>query len=134
MADGDDQAGTATGGSVEDRLQRFFRRIAEKIEDAANLTIVTAIGDPVFDGQRLDMSRLTGAKMMCTEINLVDGHIRTVLNRDFIDGDLKELRDLHQRREEQGGLIVKQNLEALRELVSLIGHLRRESTATPAQG
>ena len=58
-------------------------------------------------------------KEMRTDIQLVTGDIKTEMAEDFVTGQYAALRDFHMKREEEAQEIVKRNVDAVMQLLSL---------------
>jgi hypothetical protein len=67
-----------------------------------------------------------------TAIDLVQGDITTVIDPEFQGEAGKELRDFHKSRETQGLEIMRGNISALKELVSLLGAAYQHQKDNPA--
>jgi hypothetical protein len=57
---------------------------------------------------------------MVTTIDLIQGDIKNVLDREFVVGELTELRGFHETQVLRGQQIIKDNLEALKALWALV--------------
>lgn len=79
-------------------------KIADAVEKLITLTITTTVGP---DG---------AGPQMQTTIDLVQGDIKNRIDRDFVTGDLKELRSFHESQVLKGQQIIKDNIEALKAL------------------
>ena len=83
--------------------------IAKAIANVVELKIETIVSD-------------TGKpeRKMQTTINLVEGDITNSIDREFVVGELKELRAFHETQVLKAQQIIKDNLEALKTLWSLV--------------
>jgi hypothetical protein len=59
-------------------------------------------------------------RKMHTTINLVEGDISNSIDREFVVGELKELRAFHETQVLKAQQIIKDNLEALKTLWALV--------------
>jgi len=92
------------------------------------LNVVTAVGAATVDisndgAKTTNKIALVGGsnKVIWTAIDLVQGDITTVIDPEFQGDAGKELRDFHKSRETQGLEIMRGNISALKELVTLLG-------------
>jgi hypothetical protein len=102
-----------------DTLKQIF-------DNLVTLNIVTAVGDVDIATGKGGDQRLTikpGAKVLWTEIDMLEGDIKTSIHPDFAGDAGKELRAFHASREQQGQAIIKNNIEALEKLLVLIEDL-----------
>lgn len=106
-----------------DKGKSILEKIKESLDNLVTLKIVTAVGSVVLktdkDGSPLDSQISADAKAMVTEIDLLQGDITTAYDEEFVTGQYKELRSFHQQREAQGMQIIKDNINALKELIGL---------------
>ena len=84
------------------------QKISDTIENLITLKIVTSVGAGET-GQRME-----------TQINLVAGDIQNSIDREFVTGDLKELRTFHEAQVLKGQQIIKDNIEATKALATLV--------------
>ena len=106
--------------------------LIEKLQDALarlhRLEIVTVVGPVVCDSKRAGAERFSlpdgpGAKVMRTTIDLLQGDITTLIDPAFATGELQALREYHGARERQGAQIIRDNVQALLELLTLHSRL-----------
>ena len=89
--------------------------LQDKILDALDNLVTLKITTSVLTGPGAEDRR-----SMVTQIDLLQGDISTDIPKEFVDGGPYEsLRAFHQEREQQGGDIVKANVEALKSLLGL---------------
>ena len=84
-------------------------KIAQAIEKVVELEITTS----VTDANKVE-------REMVTQINLVEGDIKNTMDREFVVGELKELRPFHETQVLKAQQIFKDNLEALKTLWALV--------------
>lgn len=86
----------------------FEDKVSEKIEEIVTLKITTIVG-----------TEEKGKKIQTT-IDMIQGDIKTVIDEDFLKDDtLKPIYNFHSQREKQGTHIVKENISAIKEVISL---------------
>jgi hypothetical protein len=83
--------------------------IAQAIAKVVQLEIETS----VTDANKVD-------RTMLTKIDLVQGDIRNSMDREFVVGELKELRAFHETQVLKAQQIIRDNLEALKTLWALV--------------
>jgi hypothetical protein len=83
--------------------------IAQAIAKVVELEIETSI---------IDTNKVE--RKMVTKINLVQGDIKSSMDREFVVGELKELRAFHETQVLKAQQIIKDNLEALKTLWTLV--------------
>ena len=87
-------------------------KIAQAITKVIELKITTSVTD-ASDANKLE-------RAMVTKINLVEGDIKNTMDREFVVGDLKDLRAFHETQVLKAQQIIKDNLEALKTLWALV--------------
>ncbi len=102
--------------------------IENGIKEMVTLKITTAVGPVKLDGNTLAPD-YTNAKIMYTEIDLVQGDIKTIYDEVFVTETYKHLAEFHQSREEQGQAIVKANIEAIEKMIELVARLSAPAPA-----
>jgi len=60
------------------------------------------------------------SQKMETSIDLVQGDIKNSMDREFVTGDLKELRTFHEAQVLKGQRIIKDNIETLKALWTFV--------------
>ena len=107
-----------------------LQKISAAIENLVNLDVRTVIGSCSEVNGKLQPDQ--GARMMQTRINLLDGDITTVINEDFLNPPLDEIRAFHSQRERQSQEMIYGNIQALKELsalaVSLTNQQRQQAS------
>jgi hypothetical protein len=109
----------ATPGSASSTLET----IKAGIGDLLHLNVLTVVGDVALtdDHQQLAPASLESVDKLFTRMGLLDGDITTAISPVFVtDEDYAAVRDYHQETVELGLSTVRQNIEALGQLVRLI--------------
>lgn len=84
-------------------------KLKTAIEQAVKLEIKTKVGDGGAN-----------EKEMATTIDLLAGDITNQLDREFVVGELQGLRAFHETQVLKGQQIIKDNLDALKALWTLV--------------
>ncbi|MFZ5891743.1 MAG: hypothetical protein ACOY0T_11870 [Myxococcota bacterium] len=121
-------------------IEGFIKQVEKSLERLVNLNVVTAVGSAKVEikseqGSGASTSiELTGpsTKVIWTAINLAQGDVTTVIDPDFQGDGGRELREFHKSRESQGLEIIRGNISALKELVSLLGAAYDHENSHPA--
>jgi len=100
-------------------FEKIINKIEETIDDLVTLEIITAVGEG-------DDARAASNKKIHSKLGLLDGDIYTIFHEDFINGDLKELRQFHEQREEKGAKIIQENINTLIKIVEFARGLKKE--------
>jgi hypothetical protein len=101
----------------------FVARIKGAINNLVTLEIVTAVGKVKATGtgkRHLDVAWDDEPVAILTQVDLLQGDIKTCFHEDFVTGKYASLRDFHETREKQGHQIVKDNIQALKELLEFV--------------
>lgn len=106
-------------------LKDLKARIRESIQNLVTLEIVTAVGHVAFtadDGgrRRPDLDYDRDPKVILTQIDLLQGDIKTVYNEEFVTGNYQGLKEFHARREREGYEMIQKNMAALERLLTLV--------------
>ncbi len=88
--------------------EEIKEKIAKAIENLVTLKIVTSV------------SSNAGTHKMETLIKLAEGDIENNMDREFVTGELKELRTFHEAQVLKGQQIIKDNIDALKALLVLV--------------
>ncbi len=121
MADETEAAPDRTG-------QSFFDKVLEKAADLSSLTIQTIVGDFTVDENNMKiLATPQKSDSMLTRIDLIDGDITTAMSTKFLEGDYKELREFHAKREQEGRDIIKKNIETLETIAKAIINIQQKS-------
>lgn len=108
-----------------------FEDLVEDIKKAAvnakTLEITTAIGPISWDAAKQEYVPVADAsvKAMKTKIDLFEGDMLTQMDQEFATGNLQALRDYHLKVQADGQDIIKNNLEALEALFSLVARIKK---------
>ncbi|HET9932579.1 MAG TPA: hypothetical protein VFQ35_17875 [Polyangiaceae bacterium] len=119
-------------------IDAFIRKLENCLNELVTLNIVTAVGAAKLDVKSGDASGTKvdvvdgSTKVIWTAINLAQGDITTVIDPEFQGDAGKELREFHKSRETQGLEIIRGNISALKELVSLLGAAVEHKNTHPA--
>jgi hypothetical protein len=100
--------------------------IKDALSNLVNLDVRTIVGD--FDHDDDGIRAKGDAKSIVTRINLLGGDITTAFSSEFLDSPLDEVRDFHSMREAHALEIVQGNIQALQQLVTLIGTIQQEES------
>ena len=100
--------------------EKLLDQLRAAIQNAVTLEITTAVGPVGVDDKGRPSSNLSRCRVATTRINMLLGDITTVYEDDFVTGDLQALRDFHLEREKDGYQIVKDNLEAIGNLINRV--------------
>ncbi len=100
-----------------------LEKIKQALEKLMTLDIRTIVGESITDPHSGKLMPAPGAKMLVSQINLVEGDITTAFTEDFLAPPLAEIREFHSAREQQGHEIIQGNIRALQEMVKLIADL-----------
>ena len=104
------------------------RKIGGAVDDLVTLQVTTCMGQvDLAKLPNLDKGLITKAKVIHTRIGLLDGDITTVIDEAFVpDDEIPKLRDFHEQRVTEGGAIVRRNIEAVKELLSMVASFRSD--------
>jgi hypothetical protein len=115
---------------MPDTLQSLLNKIQGALKNLVTLEIVTAVGHvrfkrkpgPAESGEwdSPDLDDEQDYKAILTRIDLLQGDIKTVFHEEFVTGQYQSLRDFHAAREDKGHQIVRDNIEAIKDLVAMI--------------
>jgi hypothetical protein len=98
----------------------LLERIEKALNNLVTMRIVTAVGTVTVsvaeDGTMTEKHAVANARGMVTEIDLIQGDIRTYVDPAFVNGDYQSLRAFHAEREKEGAAIIQQNLQTLKAL------------------
>ncbi len=121
MADGTQTAPDRTG-------QPFFDKVLEKASDLSSLSIQTIVGDFTVDKDDMKIvATPQKSDSMLTRIDLIDGDITTAMSPKFVEGDYKELREFHAKREQEGRDIIEKNISTLKSIAQTIIDIQQKS-------
>jgi hypothetical protein len=127
-------------------IDTFIQKIEQSLNRLVTLNVVTAVGSAKVEiknddsGGAASKIELSGgsSKVIWTTIDLAQGDLTTVIDPDFQGDAGKEVREFHKSRETQGLEIIRGNIAALKELVSLLGaaadHKKTHLAAAPDKG
>lgn len=115
-------------------FQEIIDQIKASAEKLVTLEIMTGVGEVTikttgngnvqkFD---LDIPANYSAKAIYSQVDLVQGDIKTLFHKDFMTQEHEELRTFHRAREAQGHDIIRQNITMLRELKNFIKELMED--------
>lgn len=100
-------------------MAKFTQLIIDKAQDFLSLEIQTIVGEINFNDKKKVVPG-EGAKQIITQIDLLDGDIRTAFSDEFLKPPLDKVREFHAEREKQGQKIIEDNIKVLKELVDLV--------------
>lgn len=105
----------------------FVEDIKKAVVNAKTLEITTAIGPLAWDVTKQEYVPAVDAsvKAMKTKIDLFEGDMLTQMDQEFATGSLQALRDFHLKTQTDGKDIIKNNVEALGALFSLVLRLKK---------
>ena len=113
-------------------LEELGEKIKAGLSRLVTLEIVTLIGEiEKVPDQEIQESRWrakagSAEKGILTQINFLQGDITTIIPESFYSEEKKALREYHSEREKQGMDIVRRNIDALKELWSLIAEFKED--------
>jgi hypothetical protein len=106
------------------QVSDLITTICAKIKEMVTLEITTAVGTVEYkEDAGAPATTAANCKAMESKINLIDGDITSLIDQAFVTGDYKELRAFHQAQEARGQQIIKDNIAALKELLSFAAEL-----------
>ncbi len=116
------------------KLDNLIGTMKDKAENLVTLEIVTAVGEVAIitsshEGKnQFDVKIPTKkeAKAMFSQIDLLQGDIKTLFHEDFMTKDYQELREFHRSREAQGHAIITQNISMLKQLLEYVSKLNKD--------
>ncbi len=100
--------------------ENFMDTIIAKMNDLKSLQINTIVGDFEIDTNSNKIVPDSNAKMIVTNIDLLEGDITTAFSDEFLKSPLNKVREFHAEREKQGHQIINDNIKALSELINLV--------------
>ena len=114
--------------AIEEQWQKdLLEKLEGALNNAVTLEIVTAVGrvkrgaPATPEEGSLDLDWENNPVVALTKINLLAGDIKTVYPEEFVTGPFVDLKSFHAEREKQGHQILQGNLEAIRQLIKLVG-------------
>lgn len=101
--------------------------IKKAVVNAKTLEITTAIGPIAWDAAKQEYVPAADAtvKAMKTKIDLFEGDMLTQMDQEFATGNLQSLRDFHLKAQTDGKDLIKNNVETLGALFSLVLRLKK---------
>ena len=115
-------------GTPRTTYEKLISKVGSVIDDLTTLQVTTCLGkvDPA-QLRNVDSGLISNAKVIHSSIGLLDGDITTVIDEVFVpEAEIPKLRDFHEQRVTEGGDIVKRNIEAVKELLSMVESFRGE--------
>ena len=99
----------------------YIDKIIEHVENLSTLEIRTVVGNFTWDEDERRIAYIDEeAKVIITQINLVDGDITTAFSEEFLEPPYDKIREFHAEREKPGHEIIEANIRALKEFIDLI--------------
>ena len=95
-----------------------LKKIKEGAEDLAKLQITTVVGPIEFVNDKPVPGN--DVKVMYSEVDLIDGDIKSYFDPAFMEAPLNTIRQFHQAKEDDGRAIIARNVEVLKDLAQLI--------------
>ena len=109
----------------------FLDELQQKAENIATLKIITAVGDAQPDADNPGSYKpADDAKVLYSSINLLDGDMTSIIPEAFLEAPMSSIRQYHQTREDNGRQIIKDNIDCLIKLVSLVKNSSDDKPAT----
>lgn len=102
---------------------KALQAIKDGIGDLTHLEVLTVVGDFELDEAMLDITpeSITSSDKIFSRVGLVDGDIKTAMSPIFVtDAAYKDMWTFHESQVAKGQQIIKDNIAALRELVTFI--------------
>jgi hypothetical protein len=100
----------------------LVQKIVRVIDSVTTLKITTYVGQigmTIASGAASVNANDANAKLIQTEINMVDGRVAYLIHPDLLGASYDQLRREHAERERQGAAIVSQNVQTLERLFGL---------------
>jgi len=109
-----------------------LHHIKQALEKLMVLDIRTVVGECSTDPLTGRLIPSAEAKVLVSQINLLDGDITTAFTDEFLTPPFDQIREFHSARERQGHDIIQGNIKALQEMVKLLADLSaQEKTEAP---
>ncbi len=113
--------------NVKNSLEDLKTDITNALKNLVTLEIITVVGQVEFktDANKNkkglpDIDITKNPKAILTKIDLLQGDIKTIYDPEFVTGQYQSLKDFHKSREDQGYQIIKDNIDALKNLYNLV--------------
>jgi len=100
--------------------------IKNDLEKLKTLEIRTIIGNVEYEPKNKKIKEADGAKVIVTQIDLLEGDIVTAFGEDFLKPPYDEIRKYHTEREKQGQEIIASNIKILKDFVELIKDINEQ--------
>lgn len=97
-----------------------LKTILDALDKLVSLEIVTSVGDVKYKNNKFEIAFDANPKVLYSKIDLLQGDITTVMNKDYVSGDYQALRTFHEEQITRGQDIIKQNIEAAKALASAL--------------
>ena len=107
-------------------MSDFIQKVIDGAHNLVTLEIKTIVGGFSVDGTKI--TRADGAKEILSRIGLLQGDITTAFSEEFLAPPYAAIRDFHQKREDQGNQIIKDNIARLGEIIELVVHARNSKS------
>ncbi|GAA4828036.1 hypothetical protein [Algivirga pacifica] len=102
------------------KLTDFIENIEEHISNLINLEVKTIVSDYKVEGESTIVRKeAADEKVISSSINLLQGDVTTHVSESLIQDKYTWLREFHSRKEEQGHMIVENNIRAIYSLFEL---------------
>lgn len=107
------------------KAEQIIQSISGRIKDLTVLKIQTLMGDMQMDeeGENVVFKPKQEIKGMTSQIDLVDGDIKTQLSEEFYQ-KYPELVQFHQSREAKGTEIIENNIQTLKTIINILFELK----------
>jgi len=103
-----------------------LKDIADALQNLVQIEVKTVVGNYTQQGGKIVPS--DDAKILLSRIDLLTGDITTVISHDFLQEPLHNLIEYQKSREAQSQQLIHSNIQALKELATLVATLAKEST------
>jgi len=94
--------------------------IKDKIDNLKTLEIRTSVGNFKWNEEKKKIDyKEDEVKVIMTQIDLLEGDIKTTFSEDFLKEPYDKILDFHAEKEKRGQEIMENNLKAVRQLFDL---------------
>lgn len=120
-------------------LGKFVGKIENFLNDIAHLEITTAVGEfnvkyDAATGKWLPVDNPSGINAIRTDINLFQGDIMTAMHNRFSGDTDASIRAFHETQVTKAEDIVKGNISAFKEMVTLLSQASAQNDSAGGDG
>jgi hypothetical protein len=105
-------------------LEALQEKLIKAAKEVVKLKITTTVGDietAIDDDGKKTFIIGDGSSTLHTEIDLLQGDIVSLVDKDLLADKYNPVRDLHEGREKRGDDIIRANMQTLTALAKTIG-------------